>query len=332
MRLCKGWAAPVVLCALLAVPGSSRATSCTTQAELTPQDRDTLAAAGQRFAAAVVQQDFTVLQASLLPAVAGQWDGIRGVVEQSAPLMKGGQIQLRSVYLLDASSLTAPADTQFFCSNSNGSLTVSISMRSLPPGRYAVVLADAAGAPLAAQLAFILGTDAGASAAGWKLGGVFIRPGMIDGHDGVWYWERAREQARANSPWSAWYCYDAARYLLVPVDFISSPNLEKLDQEQTQLKNSPSEAFPYSLPDGARTWKIDSVRLDASLRQADLGVTYESTGVTDPAALRTEAVAVLSAFLKAQPALREGFHGLWAYASNNGKVTPVMELPMGQIH
>ena len=331
MRFCKGWAAPVILSVLLAVPVASYATSCTTQAELSAQDRDSLAAAGQRLAGAVLQQDFTSLQSALLPAVAGQWDGIRGVVEQSAPLMKGGQIQLRAVYLLDASTLTAAADTQFFCSNSNGSLTVTISLRALPPGRYAVVLADAAGAPLAGQLAIILGLDGGAPASGWKLGGVFIRPGMLDGHDGVWYWQRGREQAKASSAWSAWFCYEAARFLLVPVDFISSPNLEKLGQEQSQLKNSPSEAFPYSLPDGPRTWKIASLGFDASLRQADLGVTYESTGVTDPAAMRTEAVAVLSALLKAQPALREGFHGLWAYASKDGKVTPVMELPMRQI-
>jgi hypothetical protein len=73
------------------------------------------------------------------------------------------------------------------------------------------------------------------------------------------------------------------------------------------------------------------VRLDASLREPDLGVAYETTGVTDPAAIRTEAVAVLSALLKAQPGLRENFHGLWAYAVKDGKQTPVMELPMGQI-
>ena len=327
MRLCKGWAAPVFMCLLLAGPVASYATSCTTQAELSPQDRDALGGAGSRLAGAVMQQDFTTLQAALLPAVAQQWDGIRGVVEQGAPLLKGGQIQLRSLYLLDATTLTAPADAQFFCSNANGSMTVTISMRSLPAGKYAVVLADAPGAQLAGQMGFILGWDANA----WKMGGVFIRPGMLDGHDGVWYWERGREMAKANSSWSAWFCYEAARYLLVPVDFLSSPNLEKLGQEQAAVKNSPAESFPYSVPDGARTWKIDAVRLDTSLRQADLGVTYESTGVTDPAAMRTEAVAVLSAFLKAQPTLRQGFHGLWAYASKDGKVSPVMELPMAQI-
>jgi hypothetical protein len=53
--------------------------------------------------------------------------------------------------------------------------------------------------------------------------------------------------------------------------------------------------------------------------------------VTDPAAMRTEAVAVLSALLKAQPSLRGNFHGLWAYAVKDGKTTPVMELPMAQI-
>jgi hypothetical protein len=115
------------------------------------------------------------------------------------------------------------------------------------------------------------------------------------------------------------------------VDFISSPNLERLGQEQAAIKSSPSDAFPYTIPDGPRTWKIEAIRLDSSLREPDLGVTFESTGVTDPAAVRTEAVAVLSALLKAQPGLRENFHGLWAYAVKDGKRTPVIELPMAQI-
>ncbi len=311
----------------LAAPAASHAVSCTTQAEMSGPDRDALAASGQRLAQAVAQQDYSTLQSALLPAVAPQWDGIRGVVESGAPLLKGGQVQLRSLYLLDASSLTAPADAQFFCSNANGTLTVTMSMRDLPQGRYAVVLADALGAPLAGQIGFILGADGN----NWKLGGVFLRPGMLDGHDGIWFWQRGRDLTKANAPWAAWFCYETARYLLVPVDFLSSPNLEKLGQEQAQIKNSPGEVFPYSLPDGARTWKIDSMHLDTSLRNADLAVTYESTGVSDPAAVRTEAVAVMSALLKTHPALRESFHGLWAYASKNGKVSPVIELPMAQI-
>jgi hypothetical protein len=183
-------------------------------------------------------------------------------------------------------------------------------------------------------LGIILVWAADGSTPGWRLGGLSVRPGSFEGHDGLWYWKRARELAKTDSKtdsWSAWYSYEAARMLLVPVDFLSSPNLEKLSQEQTQVKNSPQNAFPFSLVDGARNWKIESVRLDATLLHADLGVTYESMGVTDPAAVRTEAMAVLSAFLKAQPGLRENFHGLWAYAVKDGKRTPVIELPMAQI-
>jgi hypothetical protein len=250
-------------------------------------------------------------------------------VDSSAPLMKGGKIQLRNLYLLDATSLTATADTQFFCSNASGSLTVTLTLRALQPGRYAVVLADAVGAPYAGQIGFLL-VWAG-PADGWKLGGLTVRPGSLDGHDGVWWWSHARDLAKEGRNWSAWYAYETARMLLVPVDFLSSPNLEKLGAEQTAIKSSPQEMFPLALPDGSRTWKIDTVGLDPMLLHADLGVLYESTGITDPAAQRTEAVAVLSAFLKAHPELRENFHGLWAYAVKDGKRTPVMELPMAQI-
>jgi hypothetical protein len=325
MRFCLKVLAVAVL---LSVPVAGMAATCTSQAELLPQDRATLAMVGGRLAQAVVQQDFVTLKAALLPAEAAEWDGIRGAVEQAASVVKDGQIQLLNLYLLDASTLTAAADTQFFCSNASGSLTVTMTMRALPPGRYAVVLAEALGTAMDGQMGLVLAWNS--AAVEWRLAGLSVHQGKFDGYDGTWYWKRARSLAKVD-PWSAWYSYDAARYLLLPVEFLSSPNLEKLRQEQAQIELSPQNLFPYSLPDGDRTWKIDAVALDATLRQADLGVAYESTGVTDPAALRTEAIAVLKAFLKAQPGLRANFHGLWAYAVKDGKRTPVMELPMSQI-
>lgn len=323
-----GWAVGLAAVVLLAASPLARAVSCTTQAQLTPADRQALAEAGSRLTVTILQQNMTALEASLLPSIGNQWEGIREVVEASEPLMKGGQPQIRSLYLLDATMQTGTADAQFFCTNTSGSTTVTINLRALPPGRYALVLADAAGAQLAGQMGFILAWDQGA----WKLGGVTIRQGMLEGHDGVWWWTRARELARQGQNWPAWFSYEAARSLLVPVDFLSSPNLEKLGNEQTAIKPSPAEAFPYTVTDGPRSFKINAVRLDPSLRQADLGVSYDANpAVTDTAAQRTEATAVLSALLKAQPGLRQSFHGLWAYASKDGKLTPVIELPMAQI-
>jgi len=146
----------------------------------------------------------------------------------------------------------------------------------------------------------------------------------------VWYWVRGRGLAKPD-PWSAWYSYDAARYLLLPVDFLSSPNLEKLRQEQALIMPSPQSAFSLSLPDGDRTWKIEAVGFDPTLHEADLGVVYQSTGVTDPAALRTEATASLERVPQNPARNPREFSRLWAYAEKDGKRTPVMELPMANI-
>src|ERR1019366_7217557 len=212
MRLCwKGWIAAL----LLAAPVVSLAASCTTQSELQPQDRDALAAAGQRLSVAVLQQDYSTLQGALFQGVAQDWNGIRGAIEDG-----------------------------------------------VPPGKYAVILSDAAGAPLGGEMGIILVWDPTGAVPGWKLGGLSLRQGIIDGHDGVWYWTRARGQAATGAPWSAYYSYDMARYLLLPVDFISSPNMDKLMHEQSEIKGSPTNSFPYSVTDGPRTWKIDSIRVD----------------------------------------------------------------------
>ena len=139
MRLsARGWMAAL----MLFTPLTSFAVTCTTQGELQPQDRNALAGFGQRLTDAIVQQDYSTLQAQLLPAIQGQWNGIRGEVELGAPLLKGGHAELQNIYLLDASTQTETTDDQFFCSNSSGSITVTISMHALPPGKYAVILAS----------------------------------------------------------------------------------------------------------------------------------------------------------------------------------------------
>jgi hypothetical protein len=114
-----------ILCiavALLVLPAMSRAASCTAQGELLQQDRDALTAAGGRLSEALIQQDYPTLLDALLAAEKSEWAGIRDAVEDAAPVVKGGQVQLRNLYLLDATNLAEPADTQFFCSNKDGSL------------------------------------------------------------------------------------------------------------------------------------------------------------------------------------------------------------------
>jgi hypothetical protein len=309
------------------------AVSCQTQAAMSGPERDVLITEVAPLADAVAKQNLDLLQASLLPAVVGDWEGIRSAAQAAKPLLQGGTIQLRSGYLLDATDLKSAGDTQFFCTNADNSVTVTVNLRGLPPGRYALVIADYAGAPMAGQLALILGQDA-TQGGKWKLGGLFAREGALDGHDGLWYWVRARALAKKDTSWSAWFTYDAARALLLPVDFVSTPNMEKLNQEQLQLK-SPSDALPITLAGvGTYTgisWKLTGARLDLGLHEPDLALTYEGTGLTDPVAAKSEAVGVMAALLRLQPTLRENFHGFWAYAMKDGKQTFAIEVAMKDV-
>jgi hypothetical protein len=318
--------------ALAALP--ALAVNCTTQASFKPADRDALLAAGNSITDAVAAQNFDALQNSLLPAVIGDWDSIRGVAQGAAPILKGGKAYWSDGYLLDATDLKAPEDTQFFCTNADSSVTMTISLRNLPTGRYALLIADYEGAPLAGQLALILGADSNAGGK-WKLGGLFVREGALEGHDGIWYWRHARELAGKKAAWSAWFSYDTARWLLLPVDFLSSPHLDKLNREQSQLGSNPSETLPLTVSgagaDAGKIWRITAVHLDTTLHSPDLAVVYEGTGLTDPAASRAEATSVMSAFMKLHPELRENFHGLWAYAEKDGRRSFAIELAMHDI-
>jgi hypothetical protein len=313
------------------------AVNCTTQASLPPADREALLAAANPIANAIAEQEPAYLQSNLLPAVAGDWESIRSVAQAAIPLFKGGRVYWGDGYLLDATDLKAPTDTEFFCTNADSNVTMTITLRSLPAGRYALLIGDYEGAPLAGQVALILGVDT-TNGNKWKLGGLFVREGALDGHDGLWFWRHARELAQqksAGAEWSAWFSYDLARWLLLPVDFLSSPHLEKLNKEQTMLGPNPSDSLPLTVTgagaDAGKSWRVTALRIDASLHDSDLGLEYEGSGVTDPIPARAEAIAVMSALLKLHPELRSNFHGLWAYAEKDGRRNFAIELAMHDI-
>ena len=322
----------ILALAPLASAMQAHAVSCTTQSGLKPDERRAILETGNALAADITSQKLDALQAALLPSIAGDWDGMKSVAQSTIPLLQGGTIEWGNAYLLDATDLKAPADSQFFCTNADSQVTITINLRSLPPGKFALLLGDATGAPLAGQLALILGQDNSAQGhAQWKLGGIFAREGSLDGHDGVFYWSEARKYAAAHQEVSAWLAYDTARWLLIPVDFLSSPHFEKLNSEQ-QSGTNPANSMPLTVSgDGGKSWKITRLRIDPTLHHADIALTYESTGLTDPTAARAEAVAVMSALLKLHPGIREHFHGLWAYAEKDGRQNYAIELAMHDI-
>ena len=208
-----------------------------------------------------------------------------------------------------------------------------LTIPQLPPGSYALTILHATGVESPQSLTFILARYSAASTQ-WKLAGAFIHPLLSAGHDGVWFWTQAREFAKKGQHWNAYFYYQTAISLLTPVYFLSSPNLDKLLKEQTAIAPSglPTNTQPMLISgSGGQGFEVQDLHTDSSLGGLDLVIGYGAKDVSDPVASRTWNVELMKAMLAQHPELREGFHGLWAFANAPNERPFANELPMAQI-
>jgi hypothetical protein len=308
------------------------AVSCTMQSQLTEANRDALVASAKSLAALAQAGDTKGLKALTIASVAERFDPIAAAVESASPLIQRAAITVDELYVLDSTDLkTTEDETQFFCGGAT-SHEVVLTIPRIPPGNYAVTVLHATGVDSPQSITFILSKE-GAAAAQWKLAGAFIHALTSAGHDGVWYWTQAREYARKKQNWNAYFYYQTAATLLTPVYFFSSPNLDKLLKEQAAIapEGLPGSNQPMLLSAGGQSFEIQDMHTDSSLGGLDLVIEYKTKDTSDPVASRTRNVELMKAVLAQHPELREGFHGLWAYANAPNEQPFANELPMGQI-
>jgi len=308
------------------------AVSCSTQSQLSETDRNALVDSSKSLAALVQASDIPGLKAKTIASVAERFDPIAAAVESAAPLISRATITVDSLYLLDSTDLKSTMEeTQFFCGGAN-SHEVVLTIPNIPPGKYALVVLHATGVESPQSVTLILSADPAAKAQ-WQLAGCFIHGLTTAGHDGVWYWGRAREFAAKKQKWNAYYYYQTAIFLLTPTYFFSSPNLDKLLKEQAA--NAPD-----GLPNGnqsmtvsadGQSFEITDIHTDGSLGGLDLVLQYKAQDTSDPVAARTRNVQLMKAMLAQHPELSEGFHGLWAFANAPNERPFANELPIAQL-
>jgi len=313
----------VILLALLA-PGRIFAVSCTTQAQMSEAERTALTQAAQTLGAAVQSGKSSAVQALTIAKVRAQFDPIASTIEQTAPLLAGASLTIDALYDLNASDLKAAEDTVFFCNLAGSQVHVEITIPQLPQGQYALALVHATGVRQPQQMAFLLQKDGA-----WQLGGLFVKPLLIAGHDSLWYWTKARAFSQKGQKWNAYFYYKTAAYLATPADFLTSANLDKLNQEAAA---SMPEGLPGAQPMTLKTWAISDLHTDGSLGGLDLVIRYAAADVGDPVATRARNLEVMKAILEAHPELRDGFHGLWVFAESASQRPFGNELAMSEIH
>lgn len=334
MRLrAKSWQCTLALLAVssLIFSNVAGAATCKTQSQMTAAQRDALANVARGMASKVQTGDIQGLRDQTIPAVASQFGAIAAAANRLKPMVQNATITVDDMYAMDASSEAAGTpQTEFFC----GTPVVTLTFSNLPPGKYGLAIVHATGVPKPQQISLILSDT---PAKGWMLAGFVNRPMIEAGHNGIWYWEQAREYAQKKMNWNAWFYYQAAAYLLSPADFLSSPNLQKLRKEMDEARPAglPG-AKPMMLNASGSAFAIASVSTTTEFGGLDLQINYEPDAtqlaqLRDPVAARKQVVALMAAMLESYPELREAFRGIWVRAQQGEGTVFALDLPMSQI-
>jgi hypothetical protein len=319
----------VITAVTLLAPIRMLAVSCTTQAQMTEAERAALTQSAHTLASAVQSGNASAVQALTVAKVKAQFDPIANTIEQTSSLLAGATITIDALYGLDASDLkTAAEDTVFFCGVANLPMHVDFTIPQLPQGQYALALVHATGVKQPQQMAFLLQKNGD-----WQLAGLFVKPLLVAGHDSVWYWTKARAYNQKNQKWNAYFYYTTAAYLSSPADFMTSANLDKLNQEAQAAKpEGLPGAQPMVITSGNNTFPVSGIHTDGSLGGLDLVLRYFTAETSDPVATRARNLELMKAVLEAHPELREGFHGLWVFAESPNQRPYGNELAMSEIH
>jgi len=321
--------------------GVASAEVCTTQSQMTPADRDALAAAARGLAAKVQANDVSGLRAATAVEYAKDFGGIGEVVGSTSAHVKSGTLKVEQVYLLDGTQLKRAADgsvpdAQFFCSLNKSVAEADFSISGLAAGRYGFAIVDVTDGSAPWRLSFLLRQDQGQ----WVMAGFYPKPLLAAGHDGLWYWTQARLLTAQKEHWNAWLYYQQAESLLRPTNFIQSTHLEKLKTEETAAAPPAlSEGISADSPlvvkgaDGAE-YHFTALGVDDSLGNDKVDVTahLKVDQIGDVATARKRNSDAMNALLAAYPELRKPFHGVWMFAEVPGQNPFATEQEMSQIH
>lgn len=314
----------------------SEAQSCTTQARMTAAQRTSLGQAAYSLASAVQAGDSARVRTLTVSQYAGDAAGTDYLVRVTSQHIAKGTLQVTHLYLLDASA-RKPADTSeadFACALAGSVSETDFGIAGLPPGTFAFAMVEVQGAQ-PWLLAFLLQQEAGS----WKMAGFYPHTRAAAGHDGLWYWNAARTEAKANKPWLAWLMFSTADQLLRPAGFVATGNLDKLRNEQRAaapqpLGNGISPETPLSVQGNGAVFQVTQLttRPTDDARGLILVLHFQGTAPVPGQDATVRNVQAAHALLSAHPELRDPVFGeMEVIADVPGANPVVVQRPLAEL-
>jgi hypothetical protein len=306
----------IALIVLAVSPGSARAQSCQTSSELDDATRAAITAAGKRYFDMAAKGDVASLQQNAIASLAAAFSSAEASVKSHQQDLAGAQVTARPVFLLEAEGTVPIPHAEFYCGvfgkNGQTSGSAVFYLDNLPPGKYAVVLLEATSSKVRSNFSLIL-QQAGSD---WKLGGLYVEPAAVAGHDSDWFVARAREFKTKGQLHNAWFFYLQARSLVSPLPFMSTLANDKLVDESQSLQPTdvPANGKSADLTAGSSTYKLTAIFPEAVGSDLDLIVKYQAADISNTNQAYQNNVAVIKALVAKFPEMRDAFAGVVARA------------------
>jgi hypothetical protein len=171
-----------------------------------------------------------------------------------------------------------------------------------------------------------MGTD-------WKLGGLYVKPSQVGGHDSDWFTTRAREFKAKGQIHNAWLYYVEARSLISPLPFMSTLVTDKLydESQKAQPADQPGDGKTVDLASGTTNYKLIDLFPQVVNNELDLIVRYQVTDVSNTNQAYQNNMAVMKGLVTKYPELRDAFTSVVARAvdpsgRDYGTVLPMKDI------
>jgi hypothetical protein len=302
------------LALLLADAASAVAETCIAPGDLDAATKSALGTVAQRDFDLIAKGDVISLRASTIPSLASDFSGIEATVKEKQPALAASKATARPPFVLQAEGTAPLTRAEFLCGvfGSNGQTQDSaiFTLENLPPGKYAVVILDAAAAKGPYTVSLVL-QQIGAE---WKLGGLYIKAAQPGGHDSDWFAARAKEFQTKGQAHNAEFYYVESRSLASPLPFMSTAATDKLydDSQKAKPADLPADEKPLDLTAGTATYKVTTLFPEVVGDDLNLIVRYKTADVSNTNLAYQNNVAVMKALLTKYPELRGAFAGLVA--------------------
>jgi len=319
----------LLLAAVLATSYGLSAQTCSSGSDLDAATKGAIDSAAKQYMDMSKNGNVAGIKANSIPQITGDFSAIEQAVVTNKTYLAEGQSTIAGTYLLDASQAKAPLPrAEFYCGIYNSQDRLAFFIPNLPPGRYAIVIQKVSGKdPITLTLVL---ENVGAA---WKLAGYYPRLDEIGAHDGQWYLTRAREYKAKGQSHNAWFYYLTAWDLTAPVNFMSTPQLDKIADEMQSARPSdlPSEASPLSLSANGKVYKVTELAAVPVDNNLDLRVRYENAQAGNSDVAFQDNMAVIKAIVAKYPELRDGFNSVIARAVDSSGHEYGSLLPMKDV-